>query len=96
MVVGASGKTGCLVIEKLLQDGHIVRAVSRTAPSGLSRSDTEGYEFVRGNVCSDDPAPWMVNIDAVVFAAAGDSTTENAVDHLGAEQCAAAAKASGI
>lgn len=95
-VIGASGKTGRLIIDCLLRDGHRLRAISRNRPKGLTNDDMERVTFVRGDVSRDDPRLWMTDIDAVVFTAAGDAHTENAVDHLGAARCAAAAKDAGV
>lgn len=96
VVIGPSGKTGCFVIKSLLGNGHKVRAVSRSQPKELPQDMADMCQYIRGDVRSDDPAPWMSNMDAVVFAAAGNAATENAVDHLGAARCATAAKAAGI
>ena len=96
VVIGASGKTGVLVIERLMGEGHFVRAVSRTPPAELDDSNSAQLEFMRGDVGKDDAAPWMIGMDAVIFTAAGDASTENAVDHLGAGRCAVAAQAAGV
>lgn len=96
VVIGASGKTGALVIGHLLEEGHFVRAVSRTPPAEFDDACAPHFEFMQGDVSQDDAAPWMKGMDAVVFAAAGDASTENAVDHLGAGRCAVAAQAAGI
>lgn len=95
VVIGASGKTGVLVIERLLAEGHFVRAVSRTPPAEFDDAYAAEMEFVHGDVSKDDAAPWMIGMDAVVFTAAGDASTEDAVDHLGAGRCALVAQEAG-
>ena len=96
VVIGASGKTGVLVIKRLLAEGHFVRAVSRTPPAEFDDACTAQIEFMHGDVSKGDAAPWMIGMDAVVFTAAGDASTEDAVDHLGARRCANAAQGAGV
>ena len=96
VVIGASGKMGVLVIERLLAEGHFVRAVSRIPPAERDRACAAQIEFIQGDVSKDDAAHWMKGMDTVVFTAAGDASTEDAVDHRGAGRCAIAAQKAGL
>lgn len=66
LVVGATGRTGRLVVEEALGAGHAVRALSRSV-----RSDAlpDGVEAFPGDVCAPGVAAAAVaGVDAVIVA----------------------------
>lgn len=94
-IIGASGKTGTLLVKRFLREGHAVRAISRTQLSISKTDNGESLTWISGDVTKDDPSPWMLGVDTAIFAAGGTSSTENAVDNLGAARCAMAAAEAG-
>ena len=70
LVLGATGATGCLVVEQLLERGHRVRAIVRS-PAALAPDTIEhpGFELIRGTVLDlpdDDVRQALVGCDAIV------------------------------
>jgi uncharacterized protein YbjT (DUF2867 family) len=90
-VIGATGRTGRLVIDGLLHQGHDVVAVSRTA-----RPSSEGISSVRLDLETASPLDarrTLEGVDAVIFTAAGDP---QGVDHHGAVLTIDAAVTAGV
>lgn len=89
-VLGATGGTGRLVVRRLLDLGVAVTAISRREPH-LPGTRSMAIDLVDTTV--DDLAQAIDGADAVVFAAAGDSSR---VDHRGAVMTIEAAEAVGV
>ncbi len=97
-LTGATGFVGCHMLQRLLTEGHAVRALLRFPEKAAA---PQGAEFVRGDVVSGqgiDAA--MQGCDAVVHLVGiivekGSNTFEN-VHHIATGKVVEAAKRSGI
>ncbi len=95
LVAGASGKTGRLVVEKLLAQQQEVRALVRREEAALELKAL-GAETVVADL-TGDVAHTLTGCEAVVFAAgAGMSGDPEAVDYRGAVKLIEAAAAQGV
>ncbi len=66
LVVGATGRTGRLVVQGAVEEGHGVRAFSRSVTADLV---PDGVEVVAGDVCEpDDVRRAVEGVDAVIVA----------------------------
>lgn len=100
LIVGASGRLGSVVAERLLAQGKAVRAMTRTPPT-LAHLRQQGAEVVSGDL--RDPASLLRACQGVeqVLAAAhaldgkGDNNPHS-VDDMGNRQLIDAAKAAGV
>jgi uncharacterized protein YbjT (DUF2867 family) len=102
LVVGATGKSGALIVEALLKEGYAVRALARD-PVTAKEKLAKGAEIVAGDV--RDPASLKAaaaGTKKVVFAASasaggrGDmSNSPEKVDYEGAKNTVDAAKSAG-
>ncbi len=74
LVTGGAGYLGSVASSQLLDEGHTVRVLDSLAHGGgalLSLYPRQGFEFVRGDVRSDDDlAAALEGVDAVVHLAA--------------------------
>ncbi len=90
-VFGSSGQTGRRVVERLLMEGHDVVAVSRRdAPP---RQGLRGARVDLSSASTDVLQAVLDGVDAVVFAAGGDSLR---VDRDGAIRTIEAAERAGV
>jgi len=90
-VFGASGQTGRRVVERLLAEGHDVLAISRR-----DTPERQGLRSARvdlGSASTDHLRAVLDGVDAVVFAAGGDSLR---VDRDGAIRTIDAAERAGV
>jgi uncharacterized protein YbjT (DUF2867 family) len=103
LVTGATGKTGRLVVEKLLgrAETPIVRVLVRSAEQAAS-FEGHGLETALGDV-RDDTTSWadaaMRDVDAVISAMGGSPFKQNnlwRVDYEGTQRLVAAAKTAGV
>ena len=100
LIVGASGRLGSVVAQRLLAQGTPVRAMTRT-PSNLAHLKQQGAEVVSGDL--RDPASLLSacqGVDQVLAAAhallgKGDNNPQT-VDDAGNRQLIDAAKAAGV
>jgi len=100
LIVGASGRLGSVVAERLLAQGKEVRVMTRT-PLNLAHLKRQGAEVVRGDL--RDPASLLhacQGVEQVLTAAhALDGKGDNnphTVDDMGNRQLIDAAKAAGV
>ncbi len=99
LVVGATGRTGRLIVERLRARGVSVRALVRDPEKGRALLDAGVGQFI-GNARSSHTliAP-MVDVGAVIIATAGGSEHENTaelVDYFGTLNLVRQAIASGV
>ncbi len=95
VVAGASGKTGRLVVEKLLARSQQVRALVRRQEAA-AELETLGAETVVADL-TGDVAQTLTGCEAVVFAAgAGMGGDPEEVDYRGAVKLIEAAETQGI
>lgn len=78
LIHGATGGTGRLLVDRLLADGHQVRAMVRDPEKGAALAEETGIEVVPGDLT--DPDPTALNdatrgVDAVAFCAGSGSST---------------------
>lgn len=78
-VTGASGRTGSHVVTALLAAGHTVRSVVRSQEKGAPLRQ-QGAEVVLADLTTDDPAAWLVDVDALIHTAAASDPTPGASD----------------
>jgi uncharacterized protein YbjT (DUF2867 family) len=90
-VIGATGRTGRLVIDGLLHPGHDVVAVSRTV--GPSSERLTCVQLDLETASPTDARHALEGVDAVIFTAAGDP---QGVDHHGAVLTIDAAVTAGV
>jgi uncharacterized protein YbjT (DUF2867 family) len=102
LVIGATGKSGALIVERLLADGYAVKALARD-PATAAEKVAKGAEIVKGDV-RDAASLRAATMGArkVVFAASasaggrGDaSNLPEKVDYEGVKHAVDAAKAAG-
>jgi uncharacterized protein YbjT (DUF2867 family) len=66
LAVGATGSIGLLVVDEAIRQGHVVRALVRTA--GKARKLPREAQVITGDVTQPDTLPAAVDgIDAIVF-----------------------------
>jgi uncharacterized protein YbjT (DUF2867 family) len=71
LVVGATGSIGRLVVEEALREGHVVRALVRTADK--ARQLPGEAEFIVGDITRPDTlAGALDGVDAIVFTLGSD------------------------
>jgi uncharacterized protein YbjT (DUF2867 family) len=78
LVHGATGGTGRLLVDRLLDDGHQVRAMVRDPEKGAALAEGAGIEVVPGDLTDPDPtalADATRGVDAVAFCAGSGSST---------------------
>lgn len=100
LVAGATGQTGRLVVQQLLADGYVVRALARD-PAKAKETLGDKVQYVQGDV--REPATLgaaFEGVDRVICAigarsATGDESPE-AVDYNGVKNLAAAAAAAKV
>ncbi|MDP3952140.1 SDR family oxidoreductase [Microbacterium sp.] len=90
-VFGASGQTGHRVVERLLLEGHDVLAISRRDVPGRQRLRSARVDL--SSASTDSLQVVLDGVDAVVFAAGGDSIR---VDRDGAIRTIEAAERAGV
>ena len=90
-VFGATGQTGRRVVERLLREGHEVLAVSRREVP--RRQSLRSAQVDLSTASTDSLRAVLDGIDAVVFAAGGDSIR---VDRDGAIRTIEAAERAGV
>ena len=98
IVSGGSGRTGLLIVEKLIKAGHSVVATIRN-PRHMAETVKRGAETV---VLDLDKSPLaefttaMKGADAVVFAAGSAAGEGSALDRIGTRRTVHAAKNAGV
>jgi uncharacterized protein YbjT (DUF2867 family) len=98
IVIGGSGRTGILIVEKLIAAGHSVVATIRN-PKHMVETVKRGAETV---VLDLDKSPLaefttaMAGADAVVFAAGSGAGEGSALDRIGTRRTVHAAENAGV
>lgn len=98
IVIGGSGRTGILVVEKLIAAGHSVVATIRN-PKHMAETVKRGAETI---VLDLDRSPLaeftttMKGADAVVFAAGSAAGEGSALDRIGTRRTVHAAENAGV
>ncbi len=100
VVAGATGRTGKLVAEELLERGFAVRALVRSA-SKASWLEREGLQLVEGDITSVESLERAIEGADFVISAIGSKKPfsgkeNNRVDNMGNQNLARAAKSKGI
>ena len=92
LITGATGRTGKLVTQELLQDGYQVILCCRDEDKAHESFDdhlsTNQLQFVQGDLaCPDDiiqrMAPWKSKLTHIVFMAGGEGADYRVVNHKG-------------
>lgn len=98
IVIGGSGRTGLLIVEKLVAAGHAVVATIRN-PRHMAETVKRGAETI---VLDLDRSPLsdftttMKGADAVVFAAGSAAGEASALDRIGTRRTVHAAENAGV
>lgn len=98
IVIGGSGRTGILIVEKLVAAGHSVVATIRN-PRHMAETVKRGAETI---VLDLDKSPLaeftntMKGADAVVFAAGSAAGEGSALDRIGTRRTVHAAENAGV
>ena len=98
IVIGGSGRTGILIVEKLVAAGHSVVATIRN-PRHMAETVKRGAETI---VLDLDKSPLadftttMKGADAVVFAAGSAAGESSALDRIGTRRTVHAAENAGV
>lgn len=92
VVLGAGGRLGRVLVRQLSGRGDSVVGVVRAGGRGGEQVRDDGGEVVHADVAADDLTPAVRGADAVVFAAAGDASHYQAVDHHGVARAVDAAR----
>lgn len=98
VVIGAGGKCGQLCVERLLENGGLVRAVGRDVEKlKAALGEREKLSFAAADVSKPETLKeCLVNARGVIYAASGKGYFSAAeVDNKGVARVAAAAKAAG-
>jgi uncharacterized protein YbjT (DUF2867 family) len=98
IVIGGSGRTGILVVEKLIAAGHAVVATIRN-PKHMVETVKRGAETVVLDLDTSPLAEFttaMQGADAVVFAAGSAAGEGSALDRIGTRRTVHAAENAGV
>lgn len=98
IVIGGSGRTGILIVEKLVAAGHSVVATIRN-PKRMAETVKRGAETIvldLGKSPLSDFTATMKGADAVVFAAGSAAGESSALDRIGTRRTVHAAENAGV
>lgn len=98
VVVGGHGRTGLLIVERLLADGHDVLATIRNPRhmAGLARRGAEAIALDLEASPLHDFVTAFTGADAIVFAAGSAAGEGSALDRKGTVRTLRAAKKAGV
>jgi uncharacterized protein YbjT (DUF2867 family) len=98
IVIGGSGRTGILIVEKLIAAGHSVVATIRN-PKHMAETVKRGAETIVLDLEKSplsDFTTTMKGADAVVFAAGSGAGEGSALDRIGTRRTVHAAENAGV
>lgn len=98
IVIGGSGRTGTLVVEKLIAAGHAVVATIRNSKhmAAMVKRGAEAFVLDLDKSPLADFVTAMQGADAVVFAAGSAVGESSAIDRIGTRRTVHAAENAGV
>ncbi len=98
IVIGGSGRTGLLIVEKLVAAGHAVVATIRN-PKHMAETVKRGAETIVLDLEKSPLSDFTITMkgaDAVVFAAGSSAGEGSALDRIGTRRTVHAAENAGV